>query len=197
MPLTLASNAITFTDSTALSSGIISTEQLASSVQQLLVPAGCVMSFAMSAAPVGWYPCDGTTISRTGSGANLFAAIGTTYGVGNNSTTFNVPNLQGQFIRGLTTNLSTTSRDPLSASRPLGNVQGDAIRNITGTFRATSWNSETSESFSADTLHSSTVTGPPNGWQQDRTFRFNASNVVPTAPENRPVNIALLYCIKL
>lgn len=185
MPLTLASNAITFTDSTALSSGIISTEQLASSVQQLLVPAGCVMSFAMSAAPVGWYPCDGTTISRTGSGANLFAAIGTTYGIGNNSTTFNVPNLQGQFIRGLTTNFSTVSRDPLSASRVLGNVQDDALKTHTHEFNPSS---AAGGNFTGGGGGTAAIASNPQQTGNPSTG---------TSVETRPVNIALLYCIKL
>ena len=186
MALTLASNAITFTDNTSLSSGVITTQQLAASVQALLVPAGCVMSFAMSAAPTGWYPCDGTTVSRTGSGANLFAAIGTTYGVGNNTTTFNVPNLQGQFIRGLTTNLSTASRDPLSASRvnQIGSVQTDALKSHT---------------------HPYTWTTPEapagGGYNTGGTSITRATNNGITSPtgdiETRPVNIALLYCIKL
>jgi microcystin-dependent protein len=186
MALTLASNAITFTDSTSLSSGVISTEQLASSVQQLLVPAGCVMSFAMSAAPIGWYPCDGTTVSRTGSGANLFAAIGTTYGVGNNSTTFNVPNLQGQFIRGLTTNLSTASRDPLSASRVIGSFQGDDFKSHT--HNIANGNAP---------INISTSAGSATG----KTFQYNDTGTTPIlsagGAETRPVNIVLLYAIKL
>ena len=194
MALTLASNAITFTDNTALSSGIISTAQLASSVQQLLVPAGCVMSFAMSASPAGWYPCDGTTVSRTGSGANLFAAIGTIYGIGNNSTTFNVPNLQGQFIRGLTTNLSTASRDPLSGSRVLGNVQNDAFQGHEhtapdGTSLAYSTTGRGSGGFTV--WYGDTGTG-------DNIIATDGTNGTPrTTNETRPVNIALLYCIKL
>jgi microcystin-dependent protein len=45
--------------------------------------------------PAGWKLCDGTTVGRTAA-AGLFAAIGTTYGVGNGTTTFNVPNLKGR-----------------------------------------------------------------------------------------------------
>lgn len=194
MALTLASNAITFTDSTALSSGIISTEQLASSVQQLLVPAGCVMSFAMSAAPTGWYPCDGTTVSRTGSGANLFAAIGTTYGIGNNSTTFNVPNLQGQFIRGLTTNFSTVSRDPLSGSRVLGSVQSDAFQ---GHRHAMTNNTSLWQNFGGSAL-AGLGQSQANGNAAVTDPTTDTINGTPrTANETRPVNIALLYCIKL
>jgi microcystin-dependent protein len=156
------------------------------------VPAGAVMSFAMSAAPVGWYPCDGSTVTRTGSGANLFAAIGTIYGSGNNSTTFNVPNLQGLFVRGLTTNLSTSSRDPLSATRVLGNVQDDAFQGHRHTIRWSTGDSPTGNGNVIDGPNPSTS----NSFVLDPIP--DGTNGTPrTASETRPVNIALLYCIKL
>lgn len=55
-----------------------------------LVPTGALMYFAMASAPTGWLHCDGTAVSRT-TYANLFSAIGTTWGAGNGSTTFNLP----------------------------------------------------------------------------------------------------------
>ena len=155
------------------------------------IPPGAVMSFAVSAAPVGWLACDGTAVSRT-QYSSLFAAVGTIYGVGDNSTTFNVPNLQGQFVRGLTTNTSTASRDPLSASRVLGNVQGDAIRNITGNLASTVEYVAGSGAFRSTNARPGLGAGGYGLYDKD----FDASRVVPTAPENRPVNIALLYCIK-
>lgn len=64
------------------------------------VKAGTVAHFAASTAPAGWLKANGAAISRTAY-AGLFAAIGTTYGAGNGSTTFNVPDLRGEFLRGL------------------------------------------------------------------------------------------------
>jgi microcystin-dependent protein len=55
--------------------------------------------FAGSAAPSGWLLCYGQAISRT-SYAGLFAALGTTYGSGDGSTTFNLPDLRGRAIAG-------------------------------------------------------------------------------------------------
>lgn len=63
------------------------------------VPSGAVMHFAMSSAPTGWLKANGAAISRT-TYASLFAAIGTTFGSGDGSTTFNVPDLRGEFTRG-------------------------------------------------------------------------------------------------
>jgi len=61
-------------------------------VAGLNFPAGSIMLFAGlgAAPPVGWFLCDGQEVSRVGFAA-LFAAIGTLYGVGDGSTTFNVP----------------------------------------------------------------------------------------------------------
>ena len=60
-----------------------------------LIPAGCIMMWATSTAPLKWLLCDGTAVSRT-TYANLFAAISTTYGTGDGSTTFNLPDFRGR-----------------------------------------------------------------------------------------------------
>lgn len=61
----------------------------------LLGLVGSIIATARSSAPSGFLLCDGSAVSRT-TYAALFSAIGTTYGVGDNSTTFNLPNLQGR-----------------------------------------------------------------------------------------------------
>jgi microcystin-dependent protein len=71
-------------------------------------PAGVIMAFAGTAAPTGFLPCDGSPVSRT-TYATLFAAIGTTWGSGDGSTTFNVPDLRGMFMRGTGTNATGSS----------------------------------------------------------------------------------------
>ena len=64
-----------------------------------LVPAGAVTMTAATKVPVGWLLCDGSAVSRT-LYASLFASLGTTYGVGDGSTTFNLPNLKGRVPAG-------------------------------------------------------------------------------------------------
>jgi microcystin-dependent protein len=59
------------------------------------IPSGAIMIWSTTTAPTGWMICDGAAISRTTYSA-LFAVIGTTYGAGNGSTTFNLPNLKGR-----------------------------------------------------------------------------------------------------
>lgn len=64
---------------------------------------GTVKMFAGSAAPTGYLICDGSAVSRS-IYANLFSVIGTTYGAGDESTTFNLPNLKGKIVAGLDAN---------------------------------------------------------------------------------------------
>lgn len=74
----------------------------------LAVPTGTIIMHASNSTPSGYLPCDGGAYNRT-TYANLFRTIGTTYGVGNNSTTFNVPDLRDRFALGSNgNNLGTT-----------------------------------------------------------------------------------------
>ena len=83
-----------------------------------LLPIGSYIQFAGSQAPAGFLVCNGGAISRT-TYSELFAVIGTTYGSGDGSTTFNLPNLTDRFLQG-----STTS----------GTVKNAGLPNIDGTF---------------------------------------------------------------
>lgn len=69
-------------------------EQLANATK-----VGTIITFPINASPTGFLECNGALLSRT-TYANLFAVIGTIYGAGNGSTTFNIPDLRGEFIRG-------------------------------------------------------------------------------------------------
>lgn len=150
-------------------------------------PAGAVLSFAMASAPDGWLKCNGAAVSRTAY-AKLFAAIGTLFGAGDGATTFNLPDLRGEFLRGWDDGRGA------DAGRALGSPQGDAIRNITGqTSHARSWGGAISGAFyQSGDLSAPSGSGSANG----TTSTFDAARVVPTANENRPRNVALLLCIK-
>lgn len=63
-----------------------------------IAPTGVVVMYSAATPPSGWLICDGTAVSRT-TYANLFALIGTTFGAGNGTTTFNLPNMQQKFPR--------------------------------------------------------------------------------------------------
>lgn len=82
------------------------------------VPTGTVLSFAGATAPTNYLLCNGQAVSRTAY-ADLFNVIGTTYGKGDGSTTFNVPNLVDKFVEG-----GSTSGATKSAGLP--NIEGTA-----------------------------------------------------------------------
>lgn len=65
----------------------------------LHAPIGSVMAYAAATAPTDWLLCDGSAVSRT-TYSSLFALINTTYGVGDGSTTFNLPNMKGRVVVG-------------------------------------------------------------------------------------------------
>lgn len=77
----------------------ITSSQMSGTGALFLVPTGVIFPYAGSAAPTGWLLCDGTAVSRT-TYAALFAVIGTTFGAGDGSTTFNVPNMGDRVIAG-------------------------------------------------------------------------------------------------
>jgi len=82
------------------------------------VPTGTVSAFAGSAAPTGYLLCDGSAVNRTAQAA-LFAVIGTTYGSGDDSTTFNLPDLRGRVVAGLGESLLSATADTLGEDNGL------------------------------------------------------------------------------
>lgn len=160
----LAANAV---KTIAIEDGAVTSAKLNSSV--IFVPTGAVMPFAMNSAPAGWLIANGSAVSRTTYSA-LFALINTTYGAGDGSSTFNVPNLQGQFIRGLG-----------GSAAAIGTAQTDMVGPHThsGSYLQTS----TSGSFAIFT-----------GGGTSHKFDAIPNN---SGTETRPKNYAMLYCIKI
>lgn len=149
---------------------------------------GSVSFFATTTAPKGWLKANGAAVSRT-TYAALFARIGTTFGAGDGRSTFNLPDLRGEFIRGLDDGRN------IDSNRRLGSSQGDAIRNITGTVDSITDNGNAWGAF-ATSNNAKTKQAVDWNASGNHAFNFDASRVVPTANENRPRNIALLACIK-
>ena len=142
------------------------------------MPAGAVQTFAISSAPTGWLSCDGSAVSRS-TYSHLFAAICTTFGTGDGSTTFNVPDLRGEFIRGL------DSGRGVDSGRVLGSPQADEIKShqhYTPTITRTQFDSTGGDQgYGQDT---------PSGTGLDVDTSFTGGT------ETRPRNVALLACIK-
>lgn len=92
-------------------------------------PAGTIKSFGGIMAPAGYLLCNGAAVSRA-TYAALYAAIGTVWGYGDNSTTFNIPDMRGRFPRGRD---GGAGRDPDSASRTIsatGGAAGDSVGSV-------------------------------------------------------------------
>lgn len=158
------------------------------------VAPGCFMWFCGSVAPNGWLECNGAAL-QISQYPELYAAIGTTYG-GDGVTTFSLPDLtrdSGLFIRSTST------------ERAVGSMQGDAIRNITGSFGqmsdldSSTWSRALSGAFGYNS--NAEISYPMkkltlNNYTATAKVIFDASKTVPTAEENRPVNIAFIPIIK-
>lgn len=148
------------------------------------VPAGAVMHFAMNTAPTGWLKANGAAVDRT-TYATLFAAIGTIFGIGNGSTTFNLPDLRGEFVRGWDDAKGAdsgrgfgTAQSSQNLAHNHGGGTGGASTNSGSPGNAeVSFNTPLSVATSGTSTHSHSI-GSDGG------------------TEARPRNIALLACIK-
>lgn len=143
-------------------------------------PAGLVASFARQTAPTGWLKANGAAVSRT-TYADLFAAIGTTFGAGDGVNTFNIPDLRGEFIR------CWDDARGIDASRSFGSWQDSAVGEHNHLIQA--W-----KATQSDPTGGSYAVGADQGGggsqQPDLQTRYEGVN------ETRPRNIALLACIK-
>ena len=122
------------------------------------MPAGAVMPYAGSSAPSGWLFCAGQAVSRT-TYAALFAAISTTYGSGDGSTTFNLPDLRGRGVAGID-NLGGSAAGRLTSTTmsPNGTTYGATGGTETATATTTSTGSATgSLSFTTSTATGGTT----------------------------------------
>jgi hypothetical protein len=158
-------------------------------------PAGTVIYYAANSAPTGYLKANGATVSRS-TYASLFSAIGTTFGAGDGSTTFGLPDLRGEFPRGWDDGRGVDS------GRSFGSAQLDQMQQITGTAGATIWGRRSGTTVETGALRISN--GPQNnfvGAGTSSTFAVlsldsSLSSGARTGSENRSRNVALLACIK-
>ena len=128
------------------------------------VPPGAILPYGGGTAPTGYVLCDDTAKSRTDFAA-LFAIIGTTYGTGNGTTTFNVPDLRDRIPLGKGTNNSTLGAETTgaSASAVVATASGSASLTLTtGTFATSAKDSSTSTAVTGVTAggHTHNLTLP-------------------------------------
>jgi microcystin-dependent protein len=138
------------------------------------VPAGSVIYHAANTPPTDFIKANGAAISRT-TYSDLFTAIGTTFGVGDGSSTFNVPDLRGEFMRGW-----DDSRG-IDSGRSFGSAQADEFESHT-------------HSLTGNT--SITAASSNVGGVGGTTYIYSSPTGATGGSETRPRNIALLACIK-
>jgi len=156
---------------------------LADAISEMLC--GVIGYCAMNAVPLGALKANGALVSRTAY-ARLFAKIGTTYGVGNGSTTFALPDQRGEFMRGWDDGRG------VDAGRVFGSAQGDAMRNLTGAHDGLQYRSFANGVFG---VPANSGTKAPGADTPGGAVNFDASRQVPTAAEFRPRNTAQLAVI--
>lgn len=148
--------------------------------------AGAISAFAFTSVPTGWLECDGSTVSRT-TYSDLFTAIGDTFGAGDGSTTFAIPDLRGEFIRGWDNGggidasraIGSSQADQMEAHKHLdGGVQFSGLTATYGSIAASGTRATGTDSSSVQRIYTSTQGGTDN------------------SSETRPRNIAMMYCIK-
>lgn len=127
----------------------------------------------------------GTRIAASGGQSGVHSYLQSWWGLGDGATTFNLPDLRGEFLRGWDDGRG------LDAGRLFGTAQMDAMQNITGTFSQGGMPGGTGP-FST----TASFGGVGQDAQPNYTATFDASKVVRTAAEERPRNVALLLCIK-
>jgi microcystin-dependent protein len=147
------------------------------------VPEGAVEYFARSSAPDGWLKADGSAVSRANY-AKLFAAIGTMFGKGDGSTTFNLPDLRGEFVRGF------DDARGVDGGRALGSRQDDAFKSHSHNYKVADHSNQVIQNWDGS--------GGLAAFGTDDSFSFRNSGYMSNSggSETRPRNVALLACIK-
>lgn len=175
------------------------------------VPAGMIVPFAGPAEniPSGWLLCDGAEVSRSAY-PNLYKAIGVCWGEGDANTTFNLPDLRGMFLRGVS---GESGRDADADTRTMliadkggntgnnvGSYQNDAIRNITGSTHAVDNKKAIKEKTTgAFYVKDENIQGCGKGDNDNARLYFDASRSVGAdhvGSDNRPQNVYVTYIIK-
>ena len=147
------------------------------------LPIGSYIQFAGSQAPAGFLVCNGGAISRTTYSA-LFAVIGTTYGSGDGSTTFNLPNLTDRFLQG-----STTS----------GTVKDAGLPNITGKVDDVMYQALGTSSgslYMANGNPANIGSGNQRGYGVLNINALLSSSIYGNSPTVQPPALTCLICIK-
>lgn len=159
-----------------------------------VMPAGAIIAYGANSAPSGYLICDGSSVSRT-TYATLFAVIGTAFGT-NTTTSFNVPDLRGMFLRGTDNGAGTDDDAATRTALATGGNTGDTVG---------SYQDDAFENHDHDWAGAFDA-GPLSGATAGSTYQapWNQSNLTLDGPqpsgniasETRPKNVGVYYIIK-
>jgi len=158
------------------------------------IPAGNVQHTARTTAPSGWLVCDGATVSRT-TYSKLYDAIGDTFGAGDGSTTFGLPDLRDEFIRGANIgggrSVGTTESSMLGSHAHTGSTASAGTHSHSLPSNA---DDGTGNTWIADSAGNSVerVANTGSAGAHTHSVTINAAG----GAETRPQNVALLPIIK-
>ena len=173
---TLNSSVVATTQSANNNSTAVATTQYVDSAVTTGTPAGAVMTFAMNTAPTGWLAANGDLVSRT-TYATLFSAIGTTFGAGDGTTTFQLPDLRGYFARGMDNGRGVDTGRVFGSNQDATGIADQVLQTV-----SLGYDNNDGPLYNPVSINSSSGYAGTN-----RTIsKFKV----------RPYNIALLYCIK-
>lgn len=154
------------------------------------VPTGSVFYFAADAAPAEYLKANGAAVSRS-TYAALFAVTGTTFGAGDGSTTFNLPDLRAEFIRGWDDGRG------IDTSRAFGSAQAGALELHKHTIRVRGSNTTHSHRINDGVPETYVAAGASNSLGGASTVYNDPGAILDFGSnETRPRNVALLACIK-
>lgn len=150
---------------------------------------GHVAFFARSTAPSGYLKANGALVSRV-TYANLFNAIGTTFGIGDGATTFALPDLRGEFLRGF------DDARGVDAGRAFGSFQTDLMQGHHHQFNVATWQSAGGNKYPGIGGYASDIASGAPTSAVTSALSDGVNGAPRTGVETRPRNIAILACIK-
>lgn len=169
--------------------------QVLASIIQLIIQGGApgiIGFYAANAIPTGWLKCNGALVSRT-TYANLFAKIGTVYGVGDGATTFALPDFRGEFLRGFDDGRG------IDTGRVFGSLQSDQLQGHQHAFSLFTNAGTGSDAYRLSYAYAGAVAAAATWYASEGVKNpiTDGTNGTPrTGSESRPRNVAVLICIK-
>lgn len=177
---------------TTLGSDVLPNVRQVQDLMANLVAAGILSPSASTIVPPGWLECDGSLLTIIAYN-QLYQSIGTAFGTDNPAINFRLPDLRSEILKGWDHGRG------VDVDRAWASSQGDAMRNITGSLPTVptdqTANTYTGPFRNGGLLGTRVGVVPSDGWGVVQTS-MDLSRSVPTAPEFRPRNVAVMYIIR-